>query len=66
VVSTTCAGGIEDILAFTLLNQQCIKPLKEAITSSFIQLKNNRPLFDEFLKNRDIPLLWSKSSTSSK
>jgi len=60
VVSTTCAGGIEDIPGIYIAETNNVLNLEEAITSSLNSMKNNRPLFDEFLQNRDISSFMSK------
>ena len=54
VVSTTCAGGIENIPGVQISETNNIKNLEDAITTSLNSSKDNRALFDEFLQSRDI------------
>lgn len=54
VVSTTCAGGINEIPGIHISEPDHTDSLKLAIDSALRSKANNRILFNDFLKNRDI------------
>lgn len=54
VVSTTCAGGIDEIPGIQLSETNNENSLKEAIYNALTSKNNSRGLFDEYLKNRDL------------
>ena len=60
VVSTTCAGGIEDIPGIQVSETNNQYNLEEAIIKALNSKKDNRTLFDEYLQSRDISSFMTK------
>lgn len=64
VVSTTCAGGINEIPGIQLSETNNESSLREAIYNALTSKNNNLNLFEEYLKNRDISSFFTQVTYS--